>query len=301
MELISSKVKIDFLKWSPLATLLSVILALFAVYQWVTLGSDKYGIDYLGGHEIVLKFENAVDSGQIRRALTRTGQENISVQSFEKGSNEFSIRVSTQGLKDDKALGEIQKSVLEAVKDLGPSSVVKTDSVGPSIGEELRNQAFLAILFSLIGMLIYITIRFETAYALGAVVALFHDVVVTIGIYLFVGHTINVSTLAAALTIVGYSVNDTIIVFDRVREIRRKSGDKIELRQLFNDSLNHTLSRTIITSLLTFFSALALLVLGGGALADLSLFLVVGLVAGTYSTIFIASPVAIWWLRRQRS
>ena len=147
--------------------------------------------------------------------------------------------------------------------------------------------------------MIYISVRFEFAFALGAIVALFHDIVIGLGIYLMLGETISVTTLAAALTLLGYSVNDTIVIFDRIRE-KLITAKSYVLENVINEALTEMLSRTIITSILTLFSAVALLIFGGGEIRDLSLFLVVGIVIGCYSTVFIASPVALWWADRKK-
>jgi preprotein translocase subunit SecF len=172
--------------------------------------------------------------------------------------------------------------------------VLKTDYVGPTVGEELRKKALWATVAGLVFILLYLTFRFEFAFGLGAVVAIFHDVTVSIGIYLAAGFTINMGTIAAALTILGYSVHDTIVVFDRVREElnHRKS---FVLSELLNDCINSTLSRTLITTMLTIFSVAALLIFGGSTIADMSFFLLVGLISGTYSTVYIAAPVVLAW------
>ncbi len=296
MKLISSDLKIDFLGKKYFAFFLSAILVAASAYIWIERGESKYGIDYLGGHKIIVSFEEQTTSEAIRKALSGDDMD-VVVQSFEMGSNEFSIRVSSE--LDSK---EVLSSITSKLSDggLGEYKIIQQDFVGPTIGNELKRNALIAIVVGLFGMLLYITYRFEMAFAVGAVAALFHDVIVTMGVYLFCGNTISVATLAAALTIVGYSVNDTIIVFDRIREeiFRQK---KFDLLELMNFSINRTLSRTVITSLLTLFSAIALLVYGGGAIADLSLFLCVGVITGTYSTIFIASPVALAFENMRRA
>jgi preprotein translocase subunit SecF len=240
----------------------------------------------------------ALKADEVRAKLETGGFRDVIVQSFERGTNEYSIRFASA-----LSSNEIAKNIVSALSQDASheASILKQDFVGPAIGEELKNKAYLAIAIGLIGMLIYISVRFEFAFALGAVAALFHDVVVAMGVYLLFGHQITVATLAAAMTIVGYSVNDTIVIFDRVREELFKQ-DKMSLEEVVNYSINVTLSRTIITNLLTFFSCLALYLVGGGAIADLSFFLLVGVLAGCYSTIYIASPVAIAWesWRRKR-
>jgi len=293
MELLRSDLNINFLGKRKAAYILSLLLVASSLYLWFQMGDSKYGIDYLGGHEIVVKIPEPTSAEAIRKSLAKAGMPAI-VQAFESDSGEYSIRMSGDSQDSKIVRGEVEKALSDP--SFGQVDVLKTDFVGPTIGKELRKKALIAILVSLIGMLVYISYRFEFAFALGAVVALFHDVVVSMGVYLVCGLSIGVATLAAALTIVGYSVNDTIIIFDRVREeiFRQK---KMGLEDLFNYCINQTLSRTIITSLLTFFSAIALLVFGGGALTELSLFLTVGIITGTYSTIFIASPIALAWER----
>ncbi len=289
MKLIPDTANIDFLGKGKYAIVLSIIMVIGSFYIWFARGESKYGVDYLGGTEIVIKLTEGGTSQDIRDALKDGGVASASVQAFEKGSHEYSIKV---GGSDDAN----KKSILDAVKAkfADKATIERTDVVGPTIGQELRAKALVAVLFGLLGILIYVSVRFELAFAVGAVVALFHDVVVATGVYLLCGREINASTLAAVLTIVGYSVNDTIIIFDRVREEILKSK-RVDIVPLINRCINVTLPRTIITSLLTFISALALLIYGGGAIADLSLYLVIGILAGTYSTIFIASPVVIAW------
>ena len=191
------------------------------------------------------------------------------------------------------------ENIFKGDKKKDDFEILKIDYVGPTAGEELRTQALIAIIISVIGILIYISVRFEFAFALGAIVALFHDIVIGLGIYLLLGDTISVTTLAAALTLLGYSVNDTIVIFDRIRE-KLITAKSYVLENVINEALTEMLSRTIITSILTLFSAVALLIFGGGEIRDLSLFLVVGIVIGCYSTVFIASPVALWWADRKK-
>ncbi len=285
-----ARTHIDFLAKAKYAFLFSGILIIWAIYLWSASGSGKYGIDFKGGFEFVVKVPTGVTSEQVRAALEKNKFEDVAVQSFELGSSEYSIRLPGEEANETAAKSA---AVTEALKEVGGAEIIKTDYVGPTVGIELRNKAFLSLGLGLLGMLIYIAIRFEFAYALGAVAALFHDVIICCGFYLLAGHTLNMGTLAAALTIVGYSVNDTIVIFDRVREEMAKS--KASLAQVMNESMNLMLSRTIITSLLTFFSALSLYLVGGGAISDLSWFLVVGILSGCYSTIYIAAPVVLAW------
>lgn len=295
-ELLRNDSNFDFFSKRWFAYVFSLILVGGSIALWIQKGNGKYGVDYKGGHELVVKIEGVIDSEKIRVALRSSGIENAVVQSFEAASGEYSIRL---GGSDDESVDNaklVRESVDAALKKgfEGKYSILKTDYVGPTVGAELRRKGLIALSLGLVGILLYVSLRFEFAFALGVVVALFHDVIVAAGIYLLGGFEITVGTLAAALTIVGYSANDTIVIFDRVREEIFKRKD-FNLEKLMNECINATLSRTIITSLLTLFSALALYVLGGGAIADLSLFLLAGIVAGSYSTIFIASPIVLAW------
>lgn len=291
MELISSNLKIDFIAKGKYAIAFSLAMIVGTVYLWVERGEEKYGIDYKGGHEIVIGVDGDANSSTIRTALEKSGMKGATVQSFGGAGQEFVIRLGSG--QDAKTVREqIDASLKGAFGDA--YALKKTDFVGPTIGAELRNKALVALLIGLVGILTYVSFRFEFAFALGAVVALFHDVIVATGIYLLSGNELTMGSLAAALTIVGYSVNDTIVIFDRVREDITRSKS-FNLREVLNHALNITLSRTIVTSLLTLFTAGALLVFGGGAIRDLSLYLVAGIIAGSYSTIFIAAPVTLAW------
>ena len=293
MELISRNIKIDFLGKALVPMLLSLFLVLASFYVWYAQGETKYGVDFKGGNEFLVKITGQTDSELLRKALDVGHVDNAIVQSFEGTGDEYSVRVG--GEQESKVTkGAVEAALKSAFAD--KYQILKSDYIGPTIGAELRSKALIAMIVALIGILIYVSYRFEFAFALGAVIALFHDVIVAMGGYLLAGHTLNMGTVAAALTIVGYSVNDTIVIFDRVREEILKNRD-FDLATVMNGAINFTLSRTIVTSVLTLFSAFALLIWGGGAIADLSLFLVVGIVAGCYSTIFIASPIVLYWER----
>lgn len=294
MELLSNKTNIDFMGLRWYAYIISLLLVAGSIYIWFEKGEARYGVDYKGGHEVVVKVGEGIDSEKLRETLTEAKFEDAVVQAFEIGSSQYSIRVGEEAeMGDSKAVRERLISTLNTAfpKQI---EVLRTDYVGPTIGAELRRRGLIAVGLGLLAILGYISFRFELAFAVGAVVAIFHDVIVATGAYLLLGHALNGATLAAALTILGYSVNDTVVIFDRAREeiMHRKDFD---LSELLNESLNLMLPRTLITHFLTLSSALALYFLGGGAIADLSLFLVVGMVAGSYSTIFIASPIVLAW------
>ncbi len=297
MEILSGT-HIDFMGRGKYAIIVSLLLMIGTVFIWFEQGKAKFGTDFIGGYEFIIKIDKNTEanSGQIRSALESEGLGGAVVQSFEEGSNEFAIRLAGEGDEHAGAQTATINRVHQALEKVFPQKFedVSNSYVGPTIGKELQRKGLIALALGIIGILAYITYRFEFAFALGAVAAVFHDVIVSVGVYLFFGYTLNMTTLAAALTILGYSVNDTIVVFDRMREeiFKRK---EYELIPLMNDAINATLSRTIITNGLTLVAALALLIFGGGAIKDLSMFMVVGVIVGSYSTIFIASPIALAW------
>jgi len=296
MELIKPGTNFDFLGKRVWCFLFSALLIAATIYVWFERGDDKYGIDFKGGNEILVRVDEAKSTDAVREALEKGGVKDPLVQAFEAGSNEYSIRISD--VDANTAREQVSGAVKAAFGD--KFEVLQTDYVGPTIGKELKEKALLASILGLIGICLYVAFRFEWAFAMGALVALAHDVIIALGVYLYVGHDLTMASLAAALTIVGYSVNDTIVIFDRLREEMRKRKS-YDLESLMNEVMNAMLGRTIITSGLTLLSALALLIVGGGAIADLSVFLVAGIISGTYSTIYIASPIVLWWESWQRA
>jgi len=294
-EFIKSTVAIDFMSKRAFCMLLSLCAFVGSLYLFVQKGDSKYGTDFSGGHEFLVSFSGDYDSEAIRKGLESQGLADLRVQRFQGAKNEYSIRLSEVG-----DVGVIRGRVETALNGAftGAAKIEKTDYVGPTVGAELRRSALLAVALATVGMLIYIAIRFEFAVGLGTIVALIHDVTIATGIYLLSGHVIGMATLAGALTIVGYSVNDTVVIFDRVREERKKRRS-YTMRDVVNEALNFTLSRTVITHVLTLFSALALYIVGSGEIKDLSLYLVAGIVLGAYSTIFVVSPIVVWWEGRK--
>lgn len=293
MKIFSTKTNFDFLGKKAIFITLSLILVGISVYAWVSQGTSKYGVDFLGGHEFVVQFKETTDAQKIRDAISSSSFEDARIQSFEKDSNQFSIRLSSG---EDSAT--VKQQLINTLKTAlnAEVEVVKSDFVGPTVGAELRRKALWAVGLGLLAMLIYVAFRFEFAFGFGAVVAVFHDVIVGLGVYLLCGRQINMATLAGLLTIIGYSMNDTIVIFDRVREELYKNRDKDTLSDIVNRSINFTLSRTLITHFLTILAVLSLLVFGGaGELRDMSILLFAGMLSGSYSTFFIASPAMIAW------
>ena len=290
MELFSNKLNVDFLAKGRYAIVLSLLLIAGSIYVWVSKGESKYGLDYRGGNEFIVALKGGKTSEDLRKVL-EAALPGVTVQAFEASEGLFAVRSGDMG--DSKATKLKFESTMQT-SFAGDFEIKRSQYVGPTIGKELKDKATIAMIIGLVGILVYVAARFEMAFAVGAVVAIFHDVIVATGVYLFAGNELTMGSLAAALTIVGYSVNDTIVIFDRVREDILKSKD-FDLRDVMNKAVNSTLSRTIVTSLLTLFSALALMIFGGGAIKDLSVFLVAGIITGSYSTIFIASPITLAW------
>lgn len=292
-ELLSSSVNINFMGKRYICALLSLAAIVWAIWVFVSAGSQKFGTDFLGGSEFLVSFQGDFDSEKIRTSLAANGLPDARVQAFQGTSNEYSIRLG-EGSNPTEVRAKVEAALKSAFA--GSAQIQKTDFVGPTIGAELQSSALIAVGLGLVGILLYIAFRFELSVGLGSIVALFHDVTIATGIYIASGHLIGMATLAGALTIVGYSVNDTVVVFDRVREERQKRKGA-EIASIVNEAINFTLSRTVITHVLTLFSALALYIVGTGDIKDLSLYLCAGIALGCYSTIFIVAPVVIAWER----
>lgn len=313
MELISNNLNIPFMRLLPITLTGTLLLAVASIWIWFDKGESKWGIDFTGGTEVVAEFSKPVDVAEVRKLLSDAGYGSAVVQEFEGQKNDLSIR-----LKSDQSTETVAavRKVLGSVKD-NSFTILKQDFIGPIIGEQIRRDAAYAIGFAIIGMLVYIGFRFEWSFGVGAIVALVHDVIIATGIFLLYGGELSVGVLAALLTIMGYSVNDTIIVFDRIREnltealrsggAKKKRAGKaasaeeaseISLPQIIDFSINQTLSRTVLTSLETLFVTTTLCLLGGGGIHDLAFTFTVGIVIGTYSSIFIASPILILWSGR---
>ena len=293
----------NFLRYRYVAGLVSFILMAASVYTWVSMGSAKYGVDFVGGAEVVVAFEKSLSSADIRELLDKENIRTATVQEFvEDGKTEFAIRLRAE------ESGDVRDKVKVALSKIQNNSytVLSEDFVGPVIGEQIRKDGLIAAVLALIVILGYVSFRFEWRFAVGAVAALIHDVVITAGAFLWYGGQINSGVLASLLTIIGYSLNDTIIIFDRVREnvnsLLKKSGSKTlpSFPKIINDSINQTLTRSILTSLTTLLVVTCLWLFGGGEIVDLAFTLMVGVVVGSYSTTFIASPVVLLFSKKKK-
>ena len=282
---------IDFMGWRRPAVIASVVITVLFLGSMVLRGFD-FGLDFTGGTVIEVGYEQPTELAPVRQALEQNGFAGAVVQYF--GSrHDVAIRLP---LQEAKAAGsELSDQIYRALSAASDGAVElrRAEFVGPQVGEELREDGGLAMLFALIGILIYVAVRFEWRFAVGAVVATIHDVIVTIGVFSVLQIEFNLSVLAAVLAVIGYSVNDTVVIFDRIRENFRRvrKGTVIEI---VNRSINETLSRTIITGGTTLLVVFALYIFGGEVLSGFSLALIIGILIGTYSSIYVATAAVVW-------
>ncbi|HEB9419036.1 TPA: protein translocase subunit SecF [Campylobacter coli] len=290
MQFFSEKKIYDFMRMRFAAISLSIVLFFGSIYLLWDRGL-QFGIDFSGGTLIQLKYDTAAPIPQIREILEKQGSfQNLSVTEF--GSKE---EITIRFLGSNDSLGsDIGEHISALLKDTGKFEVRRADVVGPKVGDELRNKGLMAIIVSLVAILIYIAIRFEWRFALAAIISEIHDVVITLGAISLFKIDVNLDTLAAVLTVLGYSLNDTIIIFDRIRE-GIKTNKKSKLTPIINESVSATLSRTVLTSGLTLATVVILYLFGGEMIQGFSLALIVGIVVGTLSSIFVASPTLLWF------
>ena len=287
------------------AVMFSLIVIIGSLAVMITRGvKDRgkvLGVDFTGGTSLTFEFDKKVPIEMIRATLSDAGinDPGIQYQREMESTKEFlSIKTGVDSIKGRMPSDIVKESIAKDYFDAG-FKVLLEDEVGPQIGSDLKMKALIAFGVSLVGMIIYLWCRFEFGFSMGAIVALMHDVLFTMGIYSLCGRQLNMSALAALLTIVGYSVNDTIVIFDRIRENLRLVRDK-NFRQICNLSMNQTLSRTILTSGATLITVVMLLIFGGGAIYDFALTLFIGMIVGSYSTLFIATPVVLFWHQDKR-
>jgi preprotein translocase subunit SecF len=286
--------KFDFLKWRWPAVGLSLVIIASGAVAIAVQGGLALGIDFSGGTILILEFDSPVTQNTLRGAIGEVVEESVVQESGDPSDNTVMIRLPQGGAEQGTSLEDGATAVLEAVSQssAGEFTVVRRDLVGPIIGEELKRRGVYAFVFALLGILVYIGLRFRFSFAAGAIIAVAHDILITLAMLTFFGYDLSLNVVAAMLTITGYSVNDSIVVFDRVRENMRQMR-RVSFDTLVNTSINQTLSRTVITSGTTAFAALALFVAGGDVLEGFAFTILIGVVSGTYSTIFIAAAAAI--------
>jgi len=293
MELIRSDTRYDFIgkkKFTIWVSTAAILLSLGSIFFH---GGLRYGVDFAGGILIQIKFSKAEDISEVRNALEAMGSKDAMVQKF-GGENEFLIRVEKTSTDLEEMSKKIQTSLQERFKDKA-LEIRRVEVVGPKVGKDLKEKALWAVGLSFLGILIYVAWRFKrVSYGLGGIVALVHDIIVTYGALSIADLEYSLTVLAVILTIIGFSINDTIVIFDRVRENIKKMR-KENLETIFNVSINETLGRTILTSGTVMMVVLILFFFGGPVIHDFAFTLIVGLVSGTYSTVYVASPVVLLW------
>ncbi len=290
MELIKPGVNIDFVGKMKYAVIFSAILIIVGIGSIIYHGGLNPGIDFAGGSIIQVKFSKTVSADQIRTALKSTKLENSIIQQF--GVNEFLIRTS-ESFSDQKMLAANVEQPLSAAfnKDY---EIRRVEVVGSKVGSDFKRKAVIAVVLSWLAMLIYVGWRFEFRYAAGGILALVHDVVITMGAVSIMNMEFTISILASLIFIIGFSINDTIVTLDRIRE-NVKLNPKRKLGDVINASINQTLSRTVLTSLTVFFTVLALFIFGGAVIRDFAFAMLVGVVIGTYSSIYIACTIVLFF------
>lgn len=291
IELIKHGTKIDFVGKAKYIVTASVILTIVALYG--IFNHMNYGVDFRGGAEIQTKFEKPVHLDELRTSLTKGGLKGVSVQTIgEASDNEVLIKVQAE----EGSLNTITQQISSNLQLDYPNNKIeiqKVDIVGPKAGKELRYSGIKAMFWAILSIMIYVAIRFDFRYAPGAMISLFHDIIVISGIIAWTGHEFSLQTVAALLAIIGYSINDTVIVYDRIREHEHKD-ETISFRQHINDAVNDTLSRTILTSAATLLVTLSLYFFGGAAIKDFFFAMSLGIIFGTYSSVYVAAMTTLF-------
>src|SRR5881397_3563931 len=289
LHLISAQ-NINFLGKGFIACMCSLALLIAGAGAFYLRGERNFGVDFRGGDLITLSAPGKIDIGQVRHALQPIGLADASIQeSTQVGKSYITIRTPLN--TSDK----VEKQIMQTLPSVG-FHVEGSERVGALVGGELAKNSLIALGLGILGILIFVTFRFQLSFAVGAIVALFHDVLMTVGVFALLGRELTLTMVGAVLTIAGYSINDTIVVYDRIRE-GLASGRRGTIEEIMNSSINQTLSRTILTSTVTLIPILCLFFFGGAVLRDFSLAIIIGVVVGTYSSIFIASPIVLWWSR----
>lgn len=290
MEFFKHNTQIDFMAQRKWAAILSIFLFLLSIGSLLIHGLN-WGLDFTGGMQIQLRFPGEANITQIRNKLTMAGYPEAVVISY--GTSREVLVTLMPKEKKSVVSDEAKLQMLNQVKQALPDATVEqTDYIGPQVGKEMTSKSLVAVLLALLGTMVYIAIRFDLRFAIGSTIALIHDPVIILGVFSFFNIEFNLISLAAILTVIGYSLNDTIVIYDRVRENFRKMR-KADVVEVMNQSINQTLSRTIMTSVLTLMVVVALFFLGGSVLHGFSLALIIGIIVGTYSSIYVAGSFSM--------
>jgi len=291
MRFIKESTHVDFIGKRKIAVTISLGLIILGLVFFFMRGEKNFGVDFSGGTLIQLEFEKEIPVEDIRAVLKEINLGKSTIQRFGDGKE---VIIRTQA--------DTERIILKTIREnFSDNSFIhkRTEMVGPAVGEALRQKGMLALIFSFLGIGIYVSIRFEFEYAVGAVTALIHDILITLGVCAIAGKEITLPVLAGFLTLIGYSINDTIVVYDRIREDLRLMR-KENFETIINTSINQTLSRTLLTTLTTLLAVVALFIWGGEVIHDFAFVLMVGIITGTYSSIFVASPLIVEWRRWRR-
>lgn len=292
MQIIRPGTQFDFVGKNRIAVILSLIVILAGIASLLLKGGPEYGIDFTGGTLIHVQFTKPTEAADIREALKELPLGALTVQEFGEDTNEYLLRTQEAGNELQQISQQMGKS-LEKKFGEGQIEILRSETVGSVVGKELREKGILALIYAIAGTLVYISWRFEFRFAVGAVVALIHDVLITLGFFSFFDKEMDLTIIAAFLTIIGYSLNDTIVIYDRIRENLGKNPGE-GFASIVNRSLNETLSRSILTSGTTLLVVCALFFFGGEVINNFAFALLVGIIAGAYSTIFLATAVVIY-------
>ncbi len=287
-----TKYNFNFVSKFPIAVVASLVLVLGSIFLFATKGLH-YGVDFSGGAEIQVKFSDSIDLGALRSELKSNFKSSSVQQIGDDSQNELLIKVSGSEANLNKVTDQITKMLMGKFASINPV-IQKTDIVGPKAGEQLRISGFQALIWALLMIMIYIALRFDYKYSPGAIVALAHDVIIIIGIFIIMDKEFSLQIVGALLAVIGYSVNDTVVVYDRVRENEEKDTKK-PLKELINKALNETLSRTVLTSITTLIVSVMMFSMGGGVIHDFFFAVTLGVIIGTYSSLFVAAPTILFF------
>jgi preprotein translocase SecF subunit len=291
---------IDFIGMKNKTFVLSAVLVILGcvAFVMVSMGKANLSVDFTGGTSLHLRFQEKVSIGDLRAVLVGNGMHDVQIQEV-SGTKDFLLKTKISDTDKEKVQDKISQ-ILSAHLQGKKYEVLESNMVGSMVGKTLKQNAIIAVIFSLVGIIIYIWVRFNFVFGIAATIATFHDVIVMLGLVFVLGREMNILFITALLTIAGYSLTDTVVVYDRIRENMLKMKSKNDLGSVINASINEVLSRTMITSLTTLLGIAALLVIGGKVLFDFSVALFIGVLIGTYSSIFVASPLIFLWRKKIR-